>query len=207
MRFEMEGLIGAAGFTSGDRVVVGHWARSPIGPMSDVMWAEPDGRRVLYAPDERVAAFVTAIYRFDEVVVGEMAVDGSAAGLRVGVTEREVHLQPGRARRLPGRGRPAWFTRWVEGPVARVALHVRTYGVSPSGVREWYRADSWAPLTGAAASIGGRDLGAMAEVSPPCRFGFSEAPKRPSITAVRPLLEDPSGRLDQVVADLTGVGT
>ena len=33
MRFEMEGLIGAAGFASGDRVVVGHWARSPIGPM------------------------------------------------------------------------------------------------------------------------------------------------------------------------------
>jgi hypothetical protein len=85
-------------------------------------------------------------------------------------------------------------------------MGVRTYGVSPSGVREWYRADSWAPLTDAAASVGGRDLGAMADMSPPCRFGFSEAPRRPSLTAVRPLLEDPSGRLDQVVADLTGVG-
>ena len=47
----------------------------------------------------------------------------------------------------------------------------------------------------------------MADVDPACRFGFSEPPKRPSLTAVRPLLEDPSGRLDQVVADLTGVGT
>ena len=207
MRFEMEGLIGAAGFASGDRVVVGHWARSPIGPMSDVMWAEPGGRRVLYAPDDRVAAFVTAIYRFDDVVVGDVAVDVSAGGLRIDVADRELHLRTGRARRLPGRWRPPWFTRWVEGPVARVALRVRTYGVSPSGVREWYRADSWAPLTAATARVGGRDLGAMADVSPACRFGFSEPPKRPSLTAVRPLLEDPSGRLDQVVADLTGVGT
>ena len=39
MRFELAGVIGAAGFASGDRVVVGHWHRSPIGPMSDVMWA------------------------------------------------------------------------------------------------------------------------------------------------------------------------
>jgi hypothetical protein len=206
MRFEMEGLIGAAGFASGDRVVVGHWARSPIGPTSDVMWAEPDGRRVLYAPDERVAAFVTAIYRFDEVVVGDLRVD-AAAGLRVGVADRELHLRPGRAHRLPGRWRPPWVTRWVEGPAARIAMGVRTYGVSPSGVREWYRADSWAPLTDATANVDGRDLGAMADVSPPCRFGFSEAPKRPSLTVVRPLLEDPSGRLDEVVADLTGVGT
>ena len=56
------------------------------------MWAEPDGRRVLYAPDERVAAFVTAIYRFDDVVVGDVRVE-AAAGLRVGVADRELHLR------------------------------------------------------------------------------------------------------------------
>ena len=207
MRFEMEGLIGAAGFASGDRVVVGHWARSPIGPMSDVMWAEPDGRRVLYAPDDRVAAFVTAIYRFDDVVVGDVAVDAVRRPPRRRRRPRASTCGPAgpAASRAAGgrRGSPAGSrARW---PGLR--CDVRTYGVSPSGVREWYRADSWAPLTEATARVGGRDLGAMADVSPPCRFGFSEPPKRPSLTAVRPLLEDPSGRLDQVVADLTGVGT
>jgi hypothetical protein len=207
MRFEMEGLIGATGFTSGDRVVVGHWARTPIGPMSDVMWAEPGGRRVLYAPDERVAALVTAVYRFDAVEIGPVVVDATD-GLHVRLGhDRDLHLQPGRRLPMPGRWRPAWFTRWVEGPVARVAMGVRTYGMSPSGVREWYRADAWTRLAGATGRVGSRDLGAMAAVDPPCRFGFSEAPRRPSITAVRPLLEDPSGRLDQVVAGLTRVGT
>ncbi len=65
----MEGIIAACGFTSGDRVVVGQWARSPIGPMADVMWAAPDGTRTLFAPSEAIAAFVTAIYDFDAVAV------------------------------------------------------------------------------------------------------------------------------------------
>src|SRR4029079_16299883 len=92
MRFEMEGLIGATGFASGDRVVAGHGPRTPIGPMSDVMWAEPDGRRVLHAPDERVAAFVTAVYRFDAVEIGPVVVDATDGLLvRLG-DDRELHL-------------------------------------------------------------------------------------------------------------------
>ena len=152
MRFEMEGLIGAAGFASGDRVVVGHWARSPIGPMSDVMWAEPDGRRVLYAPDDRVAAFVTAIYRFDEVVVGDVSGRGRRRPPASASPTGSCTCGPVGPAAIPGRWRPPWVTRWVEGPVARVAMGVRTYGVSPSGVREWYRADSWAPLADATAT-------------------------------------------------------
>ncbi len=208
MRFEMQGLIAATGYASGDRVVVGHWARSPLGPMSDVMWAEPDGRRVLYAPDDRVAAFVTAIYRFDAVVVGDLIVETGGEGLEVHLADREVRLLPGPRRwPVPGRWRPPWVTRWVEGPIARAAMGVRTYGVSGAGVREWYRADAWTPLRDASATVDGRDLGAMRPVTPSCGFGFSEPPARPSVTAVRPLLEDPSGGLDRVVATAGAVGT
>jgi len=207
MRFEMEGVIGATGFASGDRVVIGHWLRSPLGAMDDVMWAEPDGTRVLYAPDDRAATFITAVYGFDRVEIVPVVIDQDADGLHVRAGRRELHLHGGRGVPIPWRRRPAWITRWIEGPIARAALHVRTYGESPTGVHEWYRSDRWTPLRDASASVDGRDLGAMADVSPPCRFGFSEAPRRPSMTAVRPLLEDPTGHLDRVVGSLTGVGS
>lgn len=201
MRHELRGIIASAGFASGDRVVVGHWAASPIGPMSDVMWAAPDGARTLFAPDDRVASFITAIYRFDQVRVGPVVVTGGERGVDVVAGDRHVHLVAGRGWRISF-PRPPWFTRLVEAPVARAAMGVRAYGTSPSGVREWYRADTWRPVTEGSASVAGVSLGRLAPVEPPCRFGFSEPPRRPSVVAVRPLLEDPSGRLDQVVAGL-----
>ena len=70
-------------------------------------------------------------------------------------------------------------------------MGVRTYGVTPTGVREWYRADRWYPVLTGSATLDAVDLGAIGLVDPPCRFGFSEPPKRPSITEVRPLLEFP----------------
>jgi hypothetical protein len=175
--------------------------------MDDVMWAEPDGTRVLYAPDERVAAFITAVYRFDRVEIGPVDIGERAGGLDVRIRGRELHLDRGRSVPLPWRRRPAWLTRWVEGPIARALLGVRTYGTSPTGVREWYRADRWTRVSGATASVDGRDLGALTDLRPPCGFGFSEPPRRPSLTAVRPLLEDPSCQLDRVVESAGGVGT
>jgi hypothetical protein len=70
-------------------------------------------------------------------------------------------------------------------------MGVRTYGVTATGVREWYRADRWRPVVGGAATLDGVDLGPIGPVDPPCRFNFSEPPTRPSITDVRPLLEFP----------------
>jgi hypothetical protein len=166
--------------------------------MSDVMWASPDGERTLFAPDERVTAFITAIYRFDRVVHTPVAVTGDERELHVTAGDRSVHLVAGKGWRVFF-GRPPWFTRLVEAPIARLAMGVRTYGTSPSGVREWYRTDVWRPVRAGSAHIGGRSLGALAPVDPPCRFGFSEPPRRPSIVAVRPLLEDPSGRLDRTI--------
>ncbi len=198
MRHELVGVIAAAGFASGDRIVVGRWTSSPVGPMTDVMWATPDGRRVLFAPEQRAADFIAAVYTFDQVEVVTIQAAGGPSGLDVRFGDREVHLRAGRGWRIPFR-RPPWSTRLVEAPVARALLGVRTYGVSPTGVREWYRADGWRPVVSGRASVGERDLGSLGPVDPPCRFGFSEPPRRPTITAVRPLLEDPSGALDRVV--------
>jgi hypothetical protein len=192
-------VIASSGFSSGHRVVVGHWQRTPIGPMTDVMWARPGGERVLLAPSPEAGAFIGAVYRFDRVEVVPVDADGGERRVVVRAGDLEVDLEAGPGWRIPF-PRPPWFTRWVEGPVARLAMGVRAYGVSPTGVREWYRADVYRPLVRAAARLGGADLGAMARLSPPTGFGFSEPPRRPSIVAVRPLLEDPSGRLDAVVA-------
>jgi hypothetical protein len=217
VRHRMEGIIAAAGFASGDRVVVGHWASTPIGPMSDVMWAAPDGIRTLFAPTDAVATFVTAVYDFDQVVVGPLVVEGDARGLDVRIgphviapvggpggeaATRTVCLRSGPGWRIPPRRRPPALTRLVEAPIARVAMGVRTYGVSPRGVREWYQATEWRPLVSASATIDDESLGPMRPIDPPCGFGFSEPPRRPSLTVVRPLLEDPSGHLDTVLAEL-----
>lgn len=192
MRVELRGHIGAAGFASGDRIVAGVWASGPLGPMVDVMWARPDGERVLLAPSDAVADFITSAYRFERVEIVDVRGRGEDARLDVEAGSLSVHLVAGRGVPLPpARLRPPWFTRYVEGPIARVAMGVRTYGVTPTGAREWYRADRWSPVVSGTAMLDGVDLGAIGPVDPPCRFNFSEPPRRPSITAVRPLLELP----------------
>ena len=163
-----------------------------MGVLDDLMWARPDGRRVLVAPTEDGAGYVASVYGFDEVVVGPLKVtlDGRFLHLRAPELRLELHLSAGRAVALPW-ARPAWFTRWVEGPIARRLLGVNTYGVSPSGVREWYRAVSFRRIVAGWASIDGLDLGRLRPIDPAARFGFSEPPRFPSMVGVEPLLEWP----------------
>lgn len=186
----MAGSIVASGFGSGDRVVVGHWQRSPIGPLTDVMWASPDGARTLFVPSEEAAAFVAGVYEFDAVEVMGFDVEADEHKLSVRFGDRALFFHARRGLPIPVR-RPAAFTRWVEGPIARRLLGVVTYGTSPTGVREWYRADRWRPLRAAVATVGGASLGPMQDLHPPCGFGFSEPPRRPAWVHVRPLLEYP----------------
>ena len=194
----LAGVIGSAGFESGDRLMVGHWWHSPIGAFTDVMWVEPDGLRVLYAPDERVARFVTSLYRFERTDVVPFRTEGDAKHLAVEFGDRSVTMRSGWGIPIPF-GRPRWFTRWVEGPIARVALRVHTYGVTTTGVREWYQAEVYRPMRHAEASARGTSLGAHGRVEPPIGIGFSEPPRWASVVNVRTRLLDPSGRLDEVL--------
>ncbi len=188
----MDGTISSSGFASGDRFVVGRWDRSPVGPTVDVMWARPDGERVLLAPDERTLDLVTAVYRFDRTQVVPVRVDHGPRHLHLRAGPVELLLHAGRpVLWLPPR--PRWFTRVVEAPVAWPLLGVRTYGTSPTGVQEWYQAVSCRFLGAATGRVEGRDLGAMSGLRPPCGFGFSESPARPSMVRVRPVLRVPPG--------------
>ncbi|MGH9264592.1 MAG: hypothetical protein ACRD1D_07865 [Acidimicrobiales bacterium] len=169
---------------------MGTWQASPVGRLDDLMWARPDGRRLLVAATHEGADYVSGVYGFDEVVVGPLRVRlaGRSLDLFAPGLGLELHLTAGWAVSLPS-PRPPWFTRWVEGPIARLLLGVHTYGVSPSGVQEWYRAVSFRPIVAGWASLGGRDLGRLGPIDPPAGFGFSEPPRVPSMVAVRPLLE------------------
>lgn len=181
--------------------MLGHWEESPLGPVEDLMWARPDGTRRLLVPTPAAGRFVSAVYGFDETVVTPLQVRLWKRGAAVHAPELrlELHLAAGGwGVQVPVR-RPAWFTRWVEAPVARRLLGVRTWGVSPTGVRECYQAVSYRRITHGWASLEGRDLGPLRPLGPPVRFGFSEPPRRPSMVGVRPVLHDPSGRLEEAL--------
>ena len=158
------------------------------------MWATADGQRWLVAPTQAVADFVSSVYDFDRVEVSSLVVHADGHGLDLHAPELglELHLEAGRGWPIPAPARrPRWLTRYVEAPIARRLLHVEAYGVSPSGVREWYQASRYRPLQAARATRDGVDLGPFGPLIPPVRFGFSEPPRRPSLVDVTTRLEVP----------------
>lgn len=83
---------------------------------------------------------------------------------------------------------PAWCA--LVDPVARVVLRgVRTRGTAGGDRREWYGATSVRAVTAIDGQWRGVGLGALAAVDPPCSFGFSSTPQRPSVTGVVTTIE------------------
>ena len=192
MRQRFEGHIAGVGSGSGTRVVVGHWHRTPMGAFADVMVETPTGHRVLLAPRADVAAFVETTYRFDEVRLEPVEVAERGADWQVRAPSLTLSLRVGRStvlghllRRLPPRllTSPAWC-RLVD-PVARLLLRgVRTTGTARAGRREYSGATDVRAVLAATGTFDGRPLGPLRPVHPPCRFGFSSTPRRPSVTTV-----------------------
>ena len=186
-----DGEICGFGTASGTRVVIGRWPISPFGSFADAMVEDVDGRRVLIAPDDAVATYVGSVYAFDDVVVAPVVVDRQPGALRfvAGPLVADVALGPRDAlgwalRCVPRRVAisPQWAT--VVDPVARVLLRgVRTRGETPGG-REFYAATDRHRVDAVAVSWDGVDRGALTDVDPPVRFGFSSTPRRPSLVAV-----------------------
>lgn len=191
-RDRFHGCIAGIGSTSGVRVVVGDWDTTPLGTFTDVMVETASGHRVLLAPNDDVAAYVTATYSFDEVRVEPLSC--SVADSRWSVRSDSLSLDLTTGGRMP----LGWLLRAVPGalgasptwarvvdPVARVVLPgVRTVGTALEGRREFYGATDLRQVTAATGLFDGEDLGALADIDPPCRFGFSSTPKTPSVTTV-----------------------
>lgn len=179
------------------RVVVGWWQRTQLGSFADAMVEEADGHRVLLAPSTAVAELVSRTYVFDEVRVepvraavapGWWQVRSPSLALDVTLGGRSPL---GRAlRMLPAPlSRSLAFARAAD-PVARVVLRgVRTVGVAQEGRREFYSAGDVRLVTALAGTFDGADLGRLAPVDPPCRFGFSSTPRTPAVTDVVTTIE------------------
>ncbi|QCU77197.1 hypothetical protein E7744_02410 [Citricoccus sp. SGAir0253] len=204
-RWRFTGHIAGAGTAGGTRLVLGAWDRSPHGAFADVMVEHPDGRRELLAPDEWVAEFVAATYVFDAVrlVPVTVTVDGGA-GDGIGTGDRPgarwtVAAGPLRweftvgartgwghvLRAVPPRlGRTLTVAR-VSDRVARLVMPgVRTLGTAGNDRLEWYAARDLHRLTASSATWDGQDLGALADMDPPPRFGFSSTPRSPTLTTL-----------------------
>ena len=191
-RQRFDGAIAGVGSTSGVRVVVGRWDRSPWGRFADVMVETAAGHRVLLAPTPTVTEFVSATYRFDELRQEPVEVRSQPGAWSVVTPSLTLELTTagrtplGRLLALvppPVARSPLWCS--VTDPVARVALRgVRTRGGVSEGRRSYYGALDVIAVTGLQGTFDGADLGSLADVSPPCTFGFSSVPRTPSVTRV-----------------------
>lgn len=191
----LEGHIAGVGTTQGTRLVVGRWRRSPLGAFADVMVERPDGTRLLLAPDERVADLVTRLYSFDAVHLVDVSAHADAASRTWTVVAGPLHLRLGIGDRtgvgaLVGLVPPGLVTarataRAVDAAAGALVPGVRTRGRGADGSHEVYVPRDQHTVTSLAARWGGEDLGGLAPVDPPVRFGFSSVPTRPCVTAVR----------------------
>ena len=192
-RLRFTGAIAGVGSTSGVRFVVGRWTTSPFGSFADVMVEDAAGHRTLLAPSLEVADFVQQTYAFDEVVTTPVSVGVDREGWDVHAEGHlTAYLAVGSRRPLgwllhavprPLAASPVWAT--LIDPVAKVVMRgVRTRGTALEGRREWYGATDLRSVTSIGGSWRGVPLGRLADVDPPCRFGFSSTPTRPSVTSV-----------------------
>ncbi|KAF3468808.1 hypothetical protein GL259_34045 [Streptomyces sp. Tu 3180] len=190
MRFD--GWIAGMGTSSGTRIVLGYRQGSPFGAFSDVMLERADGDRLLLAPTRETADFISGTHVFDTVRVVPVEVSVTDDAWTVTAGPLDLRFTTGR------RGPPGIALRTVPGALARRPARsaltdrparlllpgVRTRGSAGQGRREWYCARDLLPTRAASADCGGADLGAMAPVEPPVRFGFGSAPRNPSATRV-----------------------
>lgn len=187
-----EGRIAGIGTASGTRVVIGMWERSPLGRFTDVMIEDGAGHRLLLAPSDEVADYVSSTYTFDEVRVVPVETRRVDGGIAVTAGDLAVRLTVGGISplgvlmRLVPSGL-ATDPRWLRliDPVARVLVRgARTAGSAGGGKREYYGVTLVRDVSAAVTTQAGVDLGPLAPLSPPVRFGFGSAPARPSLVDV-----------------------
>lgn len=199
-RLRFDGWIAGLGTTSGTRIVVGRWRRTPFGSFTDVMIEDSSGHRTLLAPRAEVADFIAATYTFDEIKIVHVGVTQKRREWAVTAGELHLAFELGRRTKIgwllklvpgPLAARPAWVAL-IDRPAGMIMKGVRTKGSAGNGRREWYGARDLQPITAAVAWLDRSDLGGLAQVVPPVRFGFGSVPPAPALVRVTTTVQLPS---------------
>ncbi len=193
------GHIAGIGTRSGTRLVLGLWDVTPMGPFADAMIEAPDGHRTLVAPRAEIADFVAGTYLFDEVVIAPVDLRRGVSW-RLTSTDLDATFTPGRRLWMspllravpPALRRSAAWARFCNPIAGRVMPGVQTFGTAGGGRTEWYAARAVRGIDAASVHWRGEELGPLAPLTPPVRFGFASAPARPSVTALTSYVQDPS---------------
>ncbi|WP_019873319.1 hypothetical protein [Sporichthya polymorpha] len=198
-RLVFDGWIAGLGTASGTRLVIGRWPRSPFGGFTDVMIEDASGHRRLLAPRREVADFVAATYTFDAVEIAHVGVTRTRVEWALTAGPLNVAFEIGRRPPLgyllravppPLARRPAWISA-IDRPARWLLPGVRTVGSAGHGRREYYGAQDLRPITAVVAWLDGTDLGPLASIDPPVRFGFGSVPPAPALVRVTTTVELP----------------
>ena len=97
-----------------------------------MMWAKPDGTRVLLSPSDEHARYVSELYNFEEVEVVEIEVLRDNRGISVEAGELSVQISWGAPFALPF-WRPLWFTATIVSFFGRLLFGTMTAGLTKNG--------------------------------------------------------------------------
>ena len=187
-----QGRIAGLGTTSGTRLVVGLWSRSPLGAFGDVMVETADGERVLFAPRDDVAETISALYSFDRIVVAPLELVARDRTLRITGRGLELQFEVGGVaplglllRLVPRPVAASWRWAGIIDPVARLVVPgARTVGSAGGGHREYYGVMDARRIVRSSGVVEGRELGGLSSLRPPLRFGFASMPAAPTLVDV-----------------------
>ena len=203
-RLRFTGHIGGFGTAAGIRIVVGHWVHTPFGEFTDAMVQTGDDERVLVAPTEQVAEFVSETYQFDRTVIEPVDARKSADALTVEAQSLRVCLSvggPGPFDWLlrmvpPPLSRAPWWLRAIDPVASRLVAGVHTAGTAGNGRREYYGVRRTRLITAVEGHFEGTDFGSVQTLEPPVQFGFASAPSTPQLVDVTTTIDLPgSARL------------
>lgn len=187
-----DGRIAGLGTTSGTRIVLGLWRRTPLGPFADAMIERPDGERILIAPAREIADLIGGLYRFDRVLVEPLRARGEGRTLLVRSPALQLDVEVGRVsplgvllRSVPRPVARSWRFAAAVHPLARLIVRgAGTAGSAGGDAREYYGVSDARRIVGAAGALEGEALGALAPLDPPVRFGFAQTPSAPTLVDV-----------------------
>ena len=187
-----DGWIAGLGTASGTRIVIGRWRHSPFGAFTDLMVEDGTGHRTLIAPTREIADFVASTYNFDEIVIAHVGVTQKRKEWAVSAGHLHVAFELGRRaplgwllRAIPAPlCRSRLWVRAIDWPARKLLPGVRTVGSAGHGRREYYGARDLQPIIASTAWLDGQDLGPLAQVDPPVRFGFGSVPPAPALVRV-----------------------